>query len=125
MKAVKLAQIIEGPDSLPGGAQTLAEVAKTNEDSTVRAAAFSALRPFAYTFNKTAISALATGAKQDPDPEVRFRATVVLGVGDLEDDPWVRNVLRVVAKTDPSPSVRRAAKFSLSGARWFTQSFAR
>jgi hypothetical protein len=119
MNALKLAHIIEGPDAVPEGAKTLAEVANTSEDSAVRAAAFSALRPFAYTNDQIAITALVTGAQQDPDPVARFRATVALGVGELEDDPWVSKVLRQIAKTDPSSAVRRAARFSLSGARWF------
>jgi HEAT repeats len=119
MNALRLAHIIEGPDAVPEGAKTLAEVANTSKDSTVRAAAFSALRPFAYTNDQTAITALVTGAQEDPDAAARFRATVALGVGELEDDPWVSKVLRQVAKADPSSAVRRAARFSLSGARWF------
>jgi len=119
MNALRLAYIIEGTDAVPEGAKTLAEVANTSDDATVRGAAFFALRPFANAKDETAITALVTGAQQDPDAAVRFRATVALGVGELEDDPWVRRVLRRVAKTDPSAAVRRAANFSLSGARWF------
>jgi hypothetical protein len=125
MNALRLAHIIEGADAVPEGAKTLAEVANTSEDPTVRAAAFFALRPFANTKDQTAITALVTGAQQDPDAAVRFRATVALGVGELEDDPWVHRVLRRVAKTDPSAAVRRAAKFSLSGARWFPRLISR
>jgi hypothetical protein len=119
IKAVAVTQIIEGPESLAGGAQALVDVAKMGEDPSVRAAAFSALRPFAYRWDQTAITALLTGARRDPSPEARSRAALSLGVGDLEDVPWVRKVLRSVAKTDPSPFVRRAANLSLSGARWF------
>ena len=119
MKAVAVTQIIQGPEPLIDGAQTLAFAAKMGEDSSVRAAAFSALRPFAYMSDQTAITALLTGAQRDQSAEARSRAALSLGVGDLEDVPWVRRVLRSVAKTDPSPFVRRAAKLSLSGARWF------
>lgn len=120
IKALAVAQIFEGPEPLAGAAETLAEVTKENKDSNVRAAAVSALRPFAYRRDETAIKALVTGVREDSSDEVRARATLSLGAGNLEDDPWVRRILRSALKTDPSPLVRRAASATLSGARWFS-----
>lgn len=116
MEAVAATQLIEGWGALPGGVQTLAEVATKDESPKFRAAALYALRPFAYHQDKTAITALLSGVG-DPSPKVRIEAVWALGVGDVEDQPRVRRVLRVVAKTDPSPFVRRAANLSLSGAK--------
>jgi len=125
MQALALAKIVDGRNALPDGARTLTAVATKGKDPQIRAAAFTALRPFAYNGDEEAIKTLVTGARTDPSPEARFRATVSLGVGKLEQVSWIHKILLTIATRDPSFDVRRAAKFSLSGSRWFNGSLRR
>lgn len=115
MEVLATTVIIEGSEGQKGGAETLAAVALTSEDPDLRAAAYFALRPFAYQRDQIAIATLTKGARRDPDPFVRTRAVRVLGVGGLEYTQNVRTVLRSVARNDRSSVVRHSAKASLYG----------
>ena len=113
MQALALTQLIEGPDSLPGGAKTLASVATGDQDPEVRAFAVQSLRPFVYYQDQVALDALFDGA-DDQNSAVRAQVALALGVGQVERGKKVRDVLRRLM-ADSSPEVRRAAYLSLTG----------
>lgn len=114
MEALSVAHLIEGSGTFPDAAQTLAGIARKDEDAKVRAAALYALRPFAREHGNLAITTFLSGAK-DPNPAVRIEAIWALSVGETEDLPGVRRLLLYVAAKDRSPWVREAAKLSLTG----------
>lgn len=113
MDALAASAIIEGAEGLSGGVSILANVANSNADPEVRAAALNALRPFAYQRHEAAIAALARGVKKDPSPLARTSAARALGFGHLKHNITARTVLIDVARTDSSPVVRHTAEVSL------------
>ena len=123
IEAIAVARIADDRDTFSEASQALTDVASRNKDPLIRQSAFSALRAFAYRSDQTAINALLTGVRKDPNPAVRFWVAVSLGVGDLEDNGSVRKVLRLVATRDSSSDVRRAANSSLSGAQWIASRY--
>jgi len=114
MEALSVAKLIEGPETLPAGAQTLARIATQDEKPEFRAAAVYALRPFVKEEDETAINAL-FGSLKDPSSEVRLEAVWALSLDEIDDRARVRRVLKRIAKTDPSWVVRRAANLSSTG----------
>ena len=114
MEAVYLSALIEGPQALPGASKSLAKVANSDADPSVRAIAFHSLRPFLNYNDKTAVKALLKNLK-DPNETVRLQVVWALGVAQTEKNPKVKDRLQKISQGDRSAEVRKAALFTLSG----------
>ncbi|MGB8508309.1 MAG: HEAT repeat domain-containing protein [Pyrinomonadaceae bacterium] len=115
LHALRVAQIIEGPEAVvPDAEKVLADVATHDDDPNLRNGAVLALRPFAFRGNETAINALLYSAgDRSENPEVRVTAINALGVGHLEYSTRVRSLLWTVRR-DSSLLVRNAANTLLN-----------